>query len=119
MNELEFIERIWWCWTMTTICEFTIAKYVNQNHSYHVVVKGLHVRDGKEVSTQWKSGAAFLRCMVWKDDVLAFGDSAGRVGVWDLGKSQCRQSGLSQSTRGPVQRCVFSKLAGDYSLAVS
>lgn len=33
---------------------------------YHVVVKGLHVRDGKEVSTQWKSGAAFLRCMVWK-----------------------------------------------------
>jgi hypothetical protein len=86
--------------------------------SYHVVVKGLHVRDGKEVSTQWKSGAAVLRCMIWKDDVLAFGDSAGRVGVWDLGKSQCRQSGLSQSTRGPVQRIVFSKLTGDYTLAV-
>lgn len=86
--------------------------------SYHVVVKGLHVRDGKEVSTQWKSGAAFLRCMVWKDDMLAFGDSAGRVGVWDLAKTQCRQSGLSQSTRGPVLRIVFSKLAGDYTLTV-
>lgn len=24
----------------------------NDNHLYHVVVKGLHVRDGKEVSTQ-------------------------------------------------------------------
>lgn len=88
----------------------------NDNHLYHVVVKGLHVRDGKEVSTQWKSGAAFLRCMVWKDDMLAFGDSAGRVGVWDLAKTQCRQSGLSQSTRGPVLRIVFSKLAGDYTL---
>uniref|UniRef100_A0A914I3Z8 N(6)-L-threonylcarbamoyladenine synthase n=1 Tax=Globodera rostochiensis TaxID=31243 RepID=A0A914I3Z8_GLORO len=89
----------------------------NNNLLYHVVVKGLHVRDGKEVSTQWKSGAAFLRCMVWKDDVLAFGDSAGRVGVWDLARFQCRQSGLSQSTRGPVQRVVFSRLAGDYTLA--
>uniref|UniRef100_A0A915NUK5 WD_REPEATS_REGION domain-containing protein n=1 Tax=Meloidogyne floridensis TaxID=298350 RepID=A0A915NUK5_9BILA len=85
---------------------------------YHVVVKGLHVRDGKEVSTQWKSGAAFLRCMVWKDDVLAFGDSAGRIGVWVLGdKSHCRQSGLGNSTRGPVLRIVFSKLAGDFTLA--
>src|SRR5688500_2220014 len=56
---------------------------------------------------------------VWKDDVLAFGDSAGRIGVWDLAKSQCRQSGLSQSTRGPVQRIVFSKLTGDYTLVVS
>ncbi|KAL3075736.1 hypothetical protein niasHS_012566 [Heterodera schachtii] len=89
----------------------------NNNLLYHVVVKGLHVRDGKEVSTQWKSGAALLRCMVWKDDVLAFGDSAGRVGVWDLARSQCRQTGLSQSTRGPVQRVVFSRLTGDYTLA--
>nr|CAD2190580.1 unnamed protein product [Meloidogyne enterolobii] len=90
----------------------------NDNHLYHVVVKGLHVRDGKEVSTQWKSGAAFLRCMVWKDDVLAFGDSAGRIGVWVLGdKSHCRQSGLGNSTRGPVLRIVFSKLAGDFTLA--
>ncbi|KAF7629159.1 hypothetical protein Mgra_00009310 [Meloidogyne graminicola] len=86
----------------------------NDNHLYHVVVKGLHVRDGKEVSTQWKSGAAFLRCMVWKDDVLAFGDSAGRIGVWILGdKSQCRQSGLGNSNRGPVLKI----LTGDYTLA--
>ncbi|KAL3095213.1 hypothetical protein niasHT_020364 [Heterodera trifolii] len=89
---------------------------VGQQQFAVIVVKGLHVRDGKEVSTQWKSGAALLRCMVWKDDVLAFGDSAGRVGVWDLA-SQCRQTGLSQSTRGPVQRVVFSRLTGDYTLA--
>ena len=56
--------------------------------------------------------------MVWKDDVLAFGDSAGRLGVWDLVRSQCRQTGLTQSTRGPVLRCVFSRLAGDSTLAV-
>ena len=57
--------------------------------------------------------------MVWKDDVLAFGDSAGRIGVWVLGdKSHCRQSGLGNSTRGPVLRIVFSKLAGDFTLAV-
>uniref|UniRef100_A0A183BQA3 WD_REPEATS_REGION domain-containing protein n=1 Tax=Globodera pallida TaxID=36090 RepID=A0A183BQA3_GLOPA len=102
---------------MKAVNEKTQIHRENLDCRYHVVVKGLHVRDGKEVSTQWKSGAAFLRCMVWKDDVLAFGDSAGRVGVWDLARSQCRQSGLSQSTRGPVQRVVFSRLAGDYTLA--
>lgn len=73
--------------------------------------------------------------MVWKDDVLAFGDLAGRLGVWDLARSQCRQTGFTQSTRGPVlrflsnllfdftlffliYRCVFSRLAGDGTLAV-
>lgn len=56
--------------------------------------------------------------MVWKDDVLAFGDSSGRLGVWDLAQSQCRQIGLTQSTRGPVLKCVFSRLAGDSTLAV-
>lgn len=49
---------------------------------------------------------------------LAFGDSAGRIGVWDLARSQCRQSGMGHSTHGPVLRCVFSRLSGDYSLAV-
>lgn len=56
--------------------------------------------------------------MVWKDDILAFGDSAGRLGVWDLAHSQCRQTGLTESTRGPVLKCVFSRLAGDSILAV-
>ncbi|KAI1731485.1 WD repeat-containing protein 11 [Ditylenchus destructor] len=102
----------------TSIYRENLVVLDNDNHLYHVVVKGLHVRDGKEVSTQWKSGATLLRCMVWKDDVLAFGDSAGRLGVWDLVRSQCRQTGLTQSTRGPVLRCVFSRLAGDSTLAV-
>uniref|UniRef100_A0A915MSF8 WD repeat-containing protein 11 n=1 Tax=Meloidogyne javanica TaxID=6303 RepID=A0A915MSF8_MELJA len=47
----------------------------NDNHLYHVVVKGLHVRDGKEVSTQWKSGAAFLRCMAQHPTSLVIWDT--------------------------------------------
>ncbi|KAH7730169.1 hypothetical protein AAVH_02662 [Aphelenchoides avenae] len=90
----------------------------NENHLYHVVIKGLHVRDGKEVNTEWKSGTALLRCMVWKDDLLAFGDTAGRIGVWDLSRKMCRQTGMSPSSRGPVVKCVFSRLAGDSTLAV-
>jgi hypothetical protein len=34
---------------------------LQDNHLYHVVIKGLHVKDGKEVSTQWKSGATLLK----------------------------------------------------------
>lgn len=40
--------------------------------------------------------------MVWKGDELAFGDSAGRVGVWNLVDLVCRQSSVTQPTRGPV-----------------
>lgn len=28
----------------------------NENHLYHVVVKGMHVKDGKEVNTQVRHG---------------------------------------------------------------
>ncbi|VDK74570.1 unnamed protein product [Litomosoides sigmodontis] len=84
-------------------------------HLYHVVVKGLHVRDGKEVNSQWKSGAA-VKCLVWKDDLLAMGDAWGRLGVWDLGQRQCRQT--HGTARGPILKLVFSRIPGDHTLAV-
>uniref|UniRef100_A0A9J2NZE4 WD repeat-containing protein 11 n=2 Tax=Ascaris TaxID=6251 RepID=A0A9J2NZE4_ASCLU len=85
-------------------------------HLYHVVVKGLHVRDGKEVNSQWKSGVASMKSLVWKDDLLAMGDSSGRLGVWDLGRRQCKQT--SGSPRGPIIKMTFSRLNGDHTLAV-
>ncbi|VDK49747.1 unnamed protein product [Anisakis simplex] len=85
-------------------------------HLYHVVVKGLHVRDGKEVNCQWKSGVASMKSLVWKDDLLAMGDSSGRLGIWDLGRRQCRQT--SGSPRGPITKMTFSRLTGDHTLAV-
>lgn len=58
-----------------------------------------------------------MRCMIWKDDLLAFGDSLGRIGIWDLAKKQCRQV-ISSFNHEPVLRCVFSRLSGDTTLAV-
>uniref|UniRef100_A0A8R1XWG8 Uncharacterized protein n=2 Tax=Onchocerca TaxID=6281 RepID=A0A8R1XWG8_ONCVO len=84
-------------------------------HLYHVVVKGLHVRDGKEVNSQWKSGAA-VKCLVWKDDLLAMGDAWGRLGVWDLGQRQCHQT--RSTPRGPILKLVFSRIPNDHTLAV-
>ncbi|KAM3720262.1 WD repeat-containing protein [Dirofilaria immitis] len=84
-------------------------------HLYHVVVKGLHVRDGKEVNSQWKSGAA-VKCLVWKDDLLAMGDAWGRLGVWDLGRRQCHQT--RSTSRGPILKLVFSRIPDDHTLAV-
>jgi len=89
----------------------------NENHLYHVIVKGLHVRDGKEVNTQWKSGTPPIRCMTWKDDILAFGDVNGYLRVWDLAKRTLNQVN-SQSLSGPILRCVFSRLFGDATIAV-
>ncbi|PIO75023.1 hypothetical protein TELCIR_02953 [Teladorsagia circumcincta] len=85
------------------------------NRLYHVVVKGLHVKDGKEVNTQWKSGGWSIRTMAWKDDMLAMGDAEGRVVIWDLGR---RQSRHVRASRFPVVRMTFSRLAGDHTLAV-
>ena len=85
-------------------------------HLYHVVIKGLHVRDGKEVSSQWKSGIASMKCLVWKDDLLATGDTSGRIAIWDLEKRQCRQVG--GSSRGSILKMTFSRLNGDHTLAV-
>ncbi|WKX90682.1 hypothetical protein Q1695_009490 [Nippostrongylus brasiliensis] len=87
----------------------------SDNRLYHVVVKGLHVKDGKEVNTQWKSGGWSIRTMAWKDDMLAMGDAEGRVVIWDLGR---RQSRHVRASRFPVVRMTFSRLAGDHTLAV-
>lgn len=69
-----------------TVYKENLVVLDNENHLYHVVVKGMHVRDGKEVNTQW-STAASINAMVWKGDLLAFGDSEGRISVWDLVRS--------------------------------
>lgn len=64
---------------------------------------------------QWKSGAA-VKCLVWKDDLLAIGDAWGRLGVWDLGRRHCHQT--RGTARGPILKLVFSRIPGDHTLAV-
>ena len=49
----------------------------------------MHVRDGKEVHTQWSTSGQ-VTTMAWKDDLLAFGDKDGRISVWDLLQKQSR-----------------------------
>ncbi|VDM58750.1 unnamed protein product [Angiostrongylus costaricensis] len=87
----------------------------SDNRVYHVVVKGLHVKDGKEVNTQLKSGGWSIRTMAWKDDILVMGDAEGRVVIWDLGRRQSRDI---RASRFPVVRMTFSRLAGDHTLAI-
>lgn len=89
----------------------------NENHLYHVIVKGLHVRDGKEVNTLWRSGSPPIICMSWKDDILAFGDVSGNLRIWDLQKKTYNQI-TSSSLSGPIVRVVFSKLFGDDTIGV-
>ncbi|CAD5206515.1 unnamed protein product [Bursaphelenchus okinawaensis] len=88
------------------------------NHLYHVVVKGLHVKDGKEVNTEWSKNSAPLTRVVWKDDYLVFGDTMGFLRIWDLGKKKNREIKDSNQNKGSVLRMVFSSLAGDYTLSV-
>ncbi|XP_003376958.1 hypothetical protein Tsp_01184 [Trichinella spiralis] len=47
----------------------------HENHLWHVVVKGLHVKDGCEVQTQWTGTSGPMSAMAWKEDLLVFGDS--------------------------------------------
>lgn len=88
----------------------------NENHLFHVVVKGLQVRDGKEVSTDWKRGSSRIKCMVWKDDLLAYGDTNNKIGVWDLNNKKCREARVDDF--GPILKMIFCKLYGDNSLTV-
>uniref|UniRef100_A0A0K0F676 WD_REPEATS_REGION domain-containing protein n=1 Tax=Strongyloides venezuelensis TaxID=75913 RepID=A0A0K0F676_STRVS len=88
----------------------------NENHLFHVVVKGLQVRDGKEVSTDWKRGSSKIKCMVWKDDLLAYGDTNNKIGVWDLNNKKCREARIDDF--GPILKMIFCKLYGDNSLTV-
>ena len=88
---------------------------ISENRLYCVTVKGLHVKDGSIVPTMWKSGGWSIRNMAWKGDILAMGDADGRIAIWDLGKGQSRHI---RSSRLPVMRMSFSRLAGDHTLAV-
>ncbi|CAJ0944439.1 unnamed protein product, partial [Mesorhabditis belari] len=87
----------------------------SENRLYHIVVKGLHVKDGKEVSTQWKTGGWTIRCMAWKGDQLAMGDADGRLVIWDLAKREAKNTRVERS---PILRMQFSRLAGDQTLAI-
>lgn len=66
---------------------------------------------------QWKNSATILR-VAYKQDLLVFGDSTGRLRVWDLVKKQSRQTNASQSNLGPVARLAFTSLTGDTTIAV-
>jgi hypothetical protein len=87
------------------------------NRLYHVVIKGIHVRDGKEVNTEWKDSTTIVR-VAYKQDLLVFGDSLGRIRVWDLLKKQSRQTNVAQSNRGRIVRLAFTSLAADTTIAV-
>ncbi|CAI5439961.1 unnamed protein product [Caenorhabditis angaria] len=87
-----------------------------ENRIYHITLRGLHVRDGKMVNTQWKSASAQICAMAWKDDMLAVGDVEGSLVVWDLGKRQSRQ--VRDISHSRVHRMLFSRLAGDHTMAV-
>uniref|UniRef100_A0AC35U8E3 WD_REPEATS_REGION domain-containing protein n=1 Tax=Rhabditophanes sp. KR3021 TaxID=114890 RepID=A0AC35U8E3_9BILA len=88
----------------------------NENNLYHVVVKGLHVRDGKTVNTDWKRGSSRIKCMVWEDDILAYCDTTNRLGVWNLGTKKCKEANVEDL--GTVMKLIFSKLNGDSTLAI-
>lgn len=86
----------------------------NESHIYHISLRGLHVRDGKMVKTQWKS-ANELCAIAWKDDILAVGDVVGNLVVWDLGRKKSQQV-MDSTSR--ITRMSFSRLTGDRTLAV-
>ncbi|CAI2312449.1 unnamed protein product [Caenorhabditis sp. 36 PRJEB53466] len=88
----------------------------SENRIYHITLRGLHVRDGKMVNTQWKSASAQICAMTWKDDMLAVGDVEGNLVVWDLGRKQSRQ--VRDVSHSRVLRMTFSRLAGDHTMAV-
>ncbi|CAD6184468.1 unnamed protein product [Caenorhabditis auriculariae] len=87
----------------------------SENRIYHITLRGLHVRDGKIVNTQWKSASTQICAMAWKDDMLAVGDVDGSLVVWDLGRRQSKQV---RDTHSRVLRMCFSRLAGDHTMAV-
>ncbi|CAB3407532.1 unnamed protein product [Caenorhabditis bovis] len=88
----------------------------SENRIYHITLRGLHVRDGKMVNTQWKSASSQICSMAWKDDMLAVGDVEGSLVVWDLGKRQSRQ--VRDVSHSRIMKMAFSRLAGDHTMAV-
>ncbi|XP_003366760.1 conserved hypothetical protein, partial [Trichinella spiralis] len=71
----------------------------HENHLWHVVVKGLHVKDGCEVQTQWTGTSGPMSAMAWKEDLLVFGDSDGQFCAWNLQSKTsncCKSSDLGE-----------------------
>uniref|UniRef100_A0A5S6QSA6 WD repeat-containing protein 11 n=1 Tax=Trichuris muris TaxID=70415 RepID=A0A5S6QSA6_TRIMR len=82
-----------------------------ENHLWHIVVKGMHVRDGREVKTQWITGGS-VSAMAWKQDILVFGDSDGRVSFWDL---ESKVSKFHLTKLGAVKRVRFCTFPEDFT----
>lgn len=102
--------------TLQSVYRENLVLLDSENRIYHITLRGLHVRDGKMVNTQWKSASAQICAMTWKDDILAVGDVEGNLVVWDLGKRQSRQ--VRDVSHSRVLRMTFSRLAGDHTMAV-
>ncbi|UMM12239.1 hypothetical protein L5515_001115 [Caenorhabditis briggsae] len=102
--------------TLQSVYKENLVLLDSENRIYHIPLRGLHVRDGKMVNTQWKSASAQICAMTWKDDMLAVGDVEGNLVVWDLGRRQSRQ--VRDVSHSRVLRMTFSRLAGDHTMAV-
>ncbi|KAF1768528.1 hypothetical protein GCK72_000340 [Caenorhabditis remanei] len=102
--------------TLQSVYRENLVLLDSENRIYHITLRGLHVRDGKMVNTQWKSASAQICAMTWKDDMLAVGDVEGNLVVWDLGRRQSRQ--VRDVSHSRVLRMTFSRLAGDHTMAV-
>ncbi|CCD66200.1 WD_REPEATS_REGION domain-containing protein [Caenorhabditis elegans] len=102
--------------TLQSVYRENLVLLDSENRIYHITLRGLHVRDGKIVNTQWKSASAQICAMAWKDDILAVGDVEGNLVVWDLGRRQSRQ--VRDVSHSRVHRMTFSRLAGDHTMAV-
>uniref|UniRef100_A0A8R1I657 WD repeat-containing protein 11 n=1 Tax=Caenorhabditis japonica TaxID=281687 RepID=A0A8R1I657_CAEJA len=102
--------------TLQSVYRENLVLLDSENRIYHITLRGLHVRDGKMVNTQWKSSSAQICAMTWKDDMLAVGDVEGNLVVWDLGRKQSRQ--VRDVSHSRVLRMTFSRLAGDHTMAV-
>ncbi|KRY87831.1 WD repeat-containing protein 11 [Trichinella pseudospiralis] len=85
----------------------------HENHLWHVVVKGLHVKDGCEVQTQWTGTSGQMSAMAWKEDLLVFGDSDGRFCAWNL---QCKTSSCKSSDLGEIRSLQFCPRPADFTV---
>ncbi|KRX49066.1 WD repeat-containing protein 11 [Trichinella murrelli] len=86
----------------------------HENHLWHVVVKGLHVKDGCEVQTQWTGTSGPMSAMAWKEDLLVFGDSDGQFCAWNL---QSKTSNCCKSSDlGEIRNVQFCPRPGDFTV---
>uniref|UniRef100_A0A915JXW6 WDR11 second beta-propeller domain-containing protein n=1 Tax=Romanomermis culicivorax TaxID=13658 RepID=A0A915JXW6_ROMCU len=126
-EEIDFIELLIFLivsetnTTKQTVYRENLVILDNENRLYHVVVKGVHVRDGKQVNSQCLNNAT-VTCMTWKGEILAFGYSDGRMSIWNLETKKFDATKLNSSLGlGPVEKIRFSTgvggvSTGDFSL---